>query len=41
MMNKFVRTKLYRSIKERLQKNIEMAKELGETLTWKQSKEFT
>ena len=41
MMNKFVRTKLYSgSIKDRLQKNIEMAKELGETLTWKQSKEL-
>ena len=31
-MNKFIRSKLYSgSIKERLQKNIDMAKELGET----------
>ena len=40
-MNKFIRTKLYvGSIKNRLQKNIEIAKELGEKLTWKQSKEL-
>ena len=40
-MDKFIRTKLYSgSIKDRLKKNIEMSKELGKNLTWKESKEL-
>lgn len=40
-MDKFRRTKLDRqglSFKESIQKNIDMAKELGRTITWKQAK---
>tara|TARA_R100001440_G_scaffold66995_1_gene88185 strand:+ start:83 stop:595 length:513 start_codon:yes stop_codon:yes gene_type:complete len=40
-MQKFERSRLYSfKIKERIQRNIDMAKEIGVDLTWKQSKEM-